>query len=367
MKYDPKISRRSFLAGTAGIGAMAMSSSLPRPARADGGEILLLTWETYQDDPWLAEYATRTGVKVTAVRAGSIDEMYAQVQSGAISPDVIYFDTGTAHRFKNAGLIVPFDAAKVANKTNVSPSMDWQNKCTIDGALYGGIPYNWGNQPLMYSRDAVDAEPQSWDALWDPKYKGKVNLFDDGYVAMQMIALSVGARDPFNLTDAEFDACAKRLKELRPQVGTISRGFDDAQAIYAAGDAVIGYCQNIAIVSNLKGLGKNFAYTFPKEGTPTWIDCSVITARGNRKEVYDFVNEGLTKEWQARFITASSNNGILTGEEAKAAGVAETVLAKTNILDQSTAGFWEKMVVMKLPEDIDRRVAMWNDFKAGTL
>ena len=338
-----------------------------RARAADTGKITLFTWETYQDDPWLVEYTEKTGVAVQAVRAGSIDEMYAQVQSGAIQPDVIYFDTGTAHRFKNAGLIVPLDASKVANKSNVSPSMDWQAKCTIDGALYGGIPYNWGNQPLMYNTDVVGAAPASWDALWDPKYQGKVNLFDDGYVTMQMIALKVGAKDPFNMTDAEFAACAEALRTLRPQVGTIARGFDDALTVYASGDAVIGYCQNISIVSKLQGMGQKFAYTFPKEGTPTWIDCSVLTERGNRQEVYDFINAGLTVAWQARFVEASLNNGVLTADEAKAGGVPEDALAKTNVLDQSSEGFWDKMVVSKLPEDIDRRVALWNDFKAGTL
>lgn len=366
MIFHHAFGRRAFLKGTAGVGAAAFMPKFAGPALADQGEITLLTWETYQDDPWIAEYTQKTGVKIKAVRSGSIDEMFATVQSGAISPDVIYFDTGTAHRFKNAGLIVPFDAAQVANKSNIASSMDWEAKATIDGDLYA-LPYNWGNQPLMYDADATGGEPQSWDALWDPKYAGKVNLFDDGYVVMQMIALKVKAADPFNLTDDEFSACADALRTLRPQVNTIARGFDDALTIYAAGDAVIGYCQNISIVTKLKELGKNFAYTFPEEGTPTWLDCAVLTQRGNRKEVYDFINETLSPSWQARFIATSSNNGILSPEAAAAAGLTEADLAKTNILDQTKDGFWKKMVVSKLPEDIDRRVAMWNDFKAGTL
>lgn len=363
-KYQ--IDRRTFLTGAVGFGAMATLPGFAARASADQGEITLYTWETYHDDPWIAEYTERTGVKIKAVRSGSIDEMMATVQSGAISPDVIYFDTGTANRFKQAGLIAPFDASQVTNKSNISPSMDWESRATIDGALYG-LPYNWGTQPLMYDADATDGEPLSWDALWDPKYAGKVNLFDDGYVVMQMIALKVKAADPFNLTDAEFEACADALRTLRPQVNTIARGFDDALTIYASGDAAIGYCQNISIVTRLKDMGKNFAYTFPQEGTPTWLDCAVLTERGQRKEVYDFVNETLSPAWQARFISTTSNNGVLSPEAATAAGVSAEALAKTNILDQTKPGFWNKMVISKLPEDIDRRVAMWNDFKAGTL
>lgn len=357
-------SRRQVLAGLGGTTLLGLG--LPRMAQAQTSEITIFTWETYHDDPWIAEYTAATGVKVNVIRTGSVDEMYAQTRSGAIEADILYFDTGSVPRYIDAGLIAPFDQSKVPNASMISPSMDWVNRLTVGGKLWG-IPYNWGTQPLMFDKDAVGDDPQTWAALWDPKYAGKVSMFDDAYITFPMIALYVGAADPFNLTEDEFAACADALRRLRPQVGTIARGFDDATTIYAAGDAVIGYCQNIAIVNNLNGLGKNFGYSFPTEGTPTWIDCAILTPKGERQEVYDFINANLTRDWQARFIQASFNNGVLTADEAKAAAIPEDILKKTNVLDQATDGFWAKMTVFQPPEDIDRRLQMWNDFKAGTL
>ena len=58
---------------------------------------------------------------------------------------------------------------------------------------------------------------------------------------------------------------------------------------------------------------------------------------------------------------------ILSADEAKTANIPEDVLKKTNIVDQNQPGFWEKMSVLQPPEDIDRRVEIWNEFKAGTL
>lgn len=361
------LNRRHFVAS---VGALAGTTALGRwsaPALANQGEITIFTWETYHEDPWIADYTENTGVQVNVIRTGSVDEMYAQTRSGAVEADILYFDTGSIPRYKDAGLIDIFDAGAVPNANNITPTMGWEEKGTVEGALWGGLPYNWGTQPLMFNRDAVDKEPTSWAALWDTRYAGKVSMFDDAYITFPMIALYIGAEDPFNLTDAEFSECAKALRALRPQVGTIARGFDDATTIYAAGDAVIGYCQNIAIVNDLNALGQNFGYAFPDEGTPTWIDNSVITPRGNRQEVYDFINENLTRDWQARFIQESANNGILTAEAARQAGIPEDVLAKTNVIDQATEGFWDKMVVFQPPEDIDRRLQIWNDFKAGTL
>lgn len=360
------LSRRRLLALSAYTAASAAAASLPFRAARAAEDVTLFTWETYHEPPWVEEYTAATGVKVNAVNTGSVDEMYAQVRSGAINADVLYFDTGSFPRYIEAGLIHPFDASKVPNRTNVSPSMNWEERCSVDGILWG-IPYNWGTQPLMYDTRATDGEPLTWGALWDEKYKGKVNMFDDAYITIPMIALYVGAEDPFNMTDKEFEEVRKALKALRPQVRTIARGFDDATNIYASGEAVIGYCQNIAIVNDLQALGKPFAYSFPDEGTPTWIDCAVLTKQGDRQEVYDLINANLEPAWQARMIEFSSNNGILTAETAIAAGVPEEILKKTNILDQSQPGFWDKMVVFQPPEDIDRRLEVWNDFKAGTL
>jgi spermidine/putrescine transport system substrate-binding protein len=167
---------------------------------------------------------------------------------------------------------------------------------TIDGKLWG-VPYNWGTQPLMFNTAAVSPAPDSWGALWDPKYKGKVNMFDDAFITMPMIGLYVGAKNAYQMTDDEFESCRKALRELRPQVRTIARGFDDAQTIYAAGDAVIGYCQNISIVTNLQAKACR-SLSFPKEGTPTWIIARFRPRQRRPREVYDFINDNLGAAWQ---------------------------------------------------------------------
>lgn len=361
------VSRRRFIKGSAAAAGTAYVASRTGGARAAANEITIFTWETYHDDPWIAEYTEKTGVKVNVARTGSVDEMFAQASSGAVEADIIYFDTSSVPRYIAADLIAPLDASRLPNAASITKELDWINMLTIDGQLWG-VPYNWGTQPLMFNTAAVSPDPDTWGALWDPKYEGKVNMFDDAFIVFPMIALYIGAKNAYQLTDDEFEACRQALAKLRPQVRTIARGFDDAQTIYAAGDAVIGYCQNISIVTNLQGKGLPFGYSFPKEGTPTWIDCAILSKSGaDRQEAYDFINANLERNWQARFIQASTNNGILSAEEAKEAGIPEDVLVKTNIIDQSQPGFWSKMSVLQPPEDIDRRVEIWSEFKAGTL
>ena len=362
---NKSIGRRSVLkTGTAAVATVLFAPNLIRPARA-AETITLLTWETYHDDEWIAEWGKANDTEVKAVRIGSEDELFSQAFSGAVQADILYVETGSLPRFKEANLITKIDPAAIANASNISPSLDWKKYVGVGGETMG-VPYNWGTQPLMFDADQVKAT-DSWAVLWDKAYEGKVNMFDDCTMTFPMIALHVGAKDPFNLTEDEFTACIEALRALRQQIRVIARGFDDATSLYAAGDAVLGYCQNVAVVSSLQAKGKNFKYSLPKEGTPTWIDCTSISPQGDRPIVYKFINDNLTPEWQSRFITKSTNNGILTNVAARKAGVTEDLLKLTNVPDSEAAGFWDKMVVFQKPEDLDRRLEIWNDFKSGTL
>jgi spermidine/putrescine transport system substrate-binding protein len=362
--FLPAVNRRHVLKAAAAASAVLSAPFIIRNAWA-AETITLLTWETYHDDPWIEEWGKANNTQVKAVRIGSVDELFSQPFSGAVKPDIMYIETGSLPRFKTAGLITEIDVSKVPNAANITPQLDWKKYTNVGGSTVG-IPYNWGTQPLMFNADVVP-EPNTWAALWDKAYEGKVNMFDDCTITFPMIALYVGAKDPFNLTEAEFAKCEEALRALRRQVRVIARGFDDASTIYAAGDAVIGYCQNVAVVTSLQGKGKNFKYTLPKEGTPTWIDCAGISKQGNRPIVYKFINDNLASQWQARFIKTSTNNGVLSPSIAKQAGLTDDVLKITNILDTEAPGFWDKLVVYQKPEDLDRRLQIWNDFKAGTL
>lgn len=366
--------RRALGLGLAAAGSMAFlaacSSGENKPTtqstdlQENTGKVTILSWETYHDKPWLEEYKAQTGVEIDSVTVGSGDEMFAKAQSGTVNPDLLYFDSGLIPRFVNANLIAPVVLDRLKNIATITPGLDWQKNNTFNDQLYG-IAYNWGTQPLMFDADVVKSGTDTWGALWDPAYKGKVVMFDAADVTIPMVAMYVGAKDPYNLTDEEFDKVRDALQNLRPQVRTIAKGFDDAVNIFAAGDGVIGYCQNISEVAALNKIGKNFSYSLPAEGVPSWQDNALITAAGQRQEVYDFIDANIAVPWQARFIESSSNNGILTADEARQGGVPEDVLTVTNILEQQDSDFWSKLRPLQDPESISTRLEVWNEFLAG--
>ena len=120
-----KLDRRQFLATSAAGVATLAAPGVIRSARASG-EITIVTWETYHEDPWIAAWTYQTCIKVNVVRAGSNDEIFAQTQSGAIQADVLYFDSGSIPRYKDAGLIAPIDISKLPEAVNITPGLNYE-------------------------------------------------------------------------------------------------------------------------------------------------------------------------------------------------------------------------------------------------
>ena len=364
-----EINRRDFLSVAAtGTAAAALLSSpyVIRPAMAANEDISLLTWETYSEDPWLEEFSKANNVKVTAVRAGSVDEMFAKISSGAVTPDVIYVDTSIIPRLRKQDILAPIDAARVPNLKNVSPAIDYKKSNIVDGNLYA-LPYNWGPIPMMYRADAVKDGTDSWKTMWDAKYTGRVSMADDSFMSVVVVAIVAGAANPYSLTDAEYQKVTDLLKTLRPQVKAMTTGNNDTQTLFSSGEVDLGMCMNPPIVANLKKEGKNVAYSIPKEGVPSWLDCAMLTKKGDRDIVYKFLDAQLSLPWQKRFIEFAVSPGVLDVKTATAEGVKPDVIDQTVMSLLDKPDFWGTLRLFQNVEDTDRRLQLWNDFKAGTL
>ena len=86
----------------------------------DKGSVTVLTWEGYHDQAMLDEYSSKSGVNVTQITAGSVDEMFAKAQSAEGQIDLVYFDLGNVDRYYKAGLLEPLDPSMVPNVKNSS-------------------------------------------------------------------------------------------------------------------------------------------------------------------------------------------------------------------------------------------------------
>ena len=253
----------------------------------------LLVWEGYSDDSAVQAFEESHHCKIVASFMGSSDELVAKLRGGSASNyDVISPSSDVAASIARTGLAAPLDVSKLPSYAQLSSRLRDLPLVKSNGQVYG-VPFMWGPNPLLYDTTVFAQPPDSWAILWDPKYKGKISVWDDlstVYLAAQILGFD--KPDPsqlYNLTDDQLTAVRKKLIELKPNI----------RKIWATGGELTNLFQNHEVVlamgwplntNDLRKLNFPIGETIPKENTTGWIDHLMITAASSHKELaHDFL------------------------------------------------------------------------------
>jgi spermidine/putrescine transport system substrate-binding protein len=141
------------------------------------------------------------------------------------------------------------------------------------------VPYAWGRVCLIYNRKKVTDPVDSWNILWDPKYKGQILMFDnprDAFgIAERVLGYSMNTTDPLSLVNA-----AQLLQKQRTivqsyvndQIFDKMAGNEAALGPYYSGDA-------LTILDDNPDVG----FIIPKEGTNLFVDAMCIPSCAKHK------------------------------------------------------------------------------------
>jgi putative spermidine/putrescine transport system substrate-binding protein/spermidine/putrescine transport system substrate-binding protein len=227
----------------------------------------------------------------------------------------------------HAGLAAPLDLSKIPSYTQLSARLRDSPLVKSSGQTYG-VPFVWGPNPLLYDTTAFAQPPDSWSILWDPKYKGKISLWDE-LSSVYMAAQVLGYDKPdfsqlYNLSDAQLEAVKKKLIELKPNIrkywstgGELTNLFQNHEVIAAMGWPLM--------TNELRKLNFPIAEIIPTENTTGWIDHLMITAASPRKELAQQFLEYMVKAQTQKLVTdvthyTPANPGtsqLLSAEERK--------------------------------------------------
>lgn len=342
--------RREFLTASAAMAVGTLASpALIRPARAAGKELRMLTWEGYADDQWVKAFEEKTGASVAVSYTGSVDEIFAKMTaSGGSDFDVIAIETSSYKRLTQEKLIQPLDMAKLSNAKSLMPAFQSVSAIVFDGKPYAA-PFAWGSIPLIYNAETFKDAPDSWEVLWDEKYKGRIIVMDDANNAIVTTALTLGIKDPFNLTDDQFGLIKKKLLAQKANIASYYAGFDDGVSIFAQGGIDLMMSMGEPQVTMLRNQGAKVSLTIPKEGAIGWIDCWAISAKARDLDLAHAWIDAMLDQQVGTYISVKTGYGNTTNEEAN---------AKIGLT------YSDKLVFLQAPEDFGKRIELWNEIKA---
>jgi putative spermidine/putrescine transport system substrate-binding protein/spermidine/putrescine transport system substrate-binding protein len=248
----------------------------------------LLVWEGYADPSFVHGFEEQYHCKVSATYMGSSDELTTKLRGGSAGTyDVISPSSDVATAIAAAGLALPLDLSQIPSYSQLSPQLTSLTLVRLKGQVYG-VPFMWGPDPLIYDTTAFPKAPDTWNILWDPKYRGKISVWDDlSTVYMTAQILGFDKPDPsqlYDLTDEQLEAVKKRLLELKPNI----------RKMWSTGGELINLFQNHEIIAamgwplmtnQLRKINFPVGETIPKENTTGWIDHLMITAGSENKEL----------------------------------------------------------------------------------
>jgi putative spermidine/putrescine transport system substrate-binding protein/spermidine/putrescine transport system substrate-binding protein len=343
-----RLNRRNLLVGS----AVTVAATLGAPAiiRAADRELRMLTWEGYAEPEWLDGFKQTTGATVNIVYCGSADEMFAKMQgSQGADFDLVSFDTSLFPRYVDAKLIQPFDMAKIPNFKNMAPEFA-SVKAVMRGDDRYGMPFAWGSLPLVYDTEAFPTPPESWEVMWDPQYAQQMLWMDDANNSISVAALIVGAANPYQLTDDDFAKIKQKLIDQKKLSLSYYAGFDDGVNLFAQNGIKLMYSMGEPQVPALVKKGVKAALTIPKEKAVGWLDCWELSAGVKDSELaHAWVNSCMDAA-VGKSLTEKMNYGNTTNPDINTA-------AKLT--------YGDKLSWLETAENYEKRVALWNEIKAG--
>ena len=296
------INRRTVIKATGAVVAGALF--MPSIAKsAISGELVVETFggayaeaiKNHIVKPFEAKY----GVKVRLSSFGNNAEQLAKLQAGNSRVDVSSLNGDGVYVAIKGGALLPLRLDNVSNFADQHPKFKSPAYEVGDGKNYSAALV-WGDQAMAYNTDMIKEAPDSWEALWDIKYKGRVAAYGANPGPIYMAATALG-QDMNNITDLA--AIEAKLTALKPNLLKWWSSGSELTQLFASGEVWIADFWR-GRVNNLKKEGVPIAYVVPKEGAPSWLDTMVVPKSCENQDAAEaFINMMLDAGVQRNFCT----------------------------------------------------------------
>ncbi|MCB1472936.1 MAG: extracellular solute-binding protein [Rhodobiaceae bacterium] len=332
-------------------------------ARAADPDLVVFDWSGYEDPEFYKSYTEKYGQPPQFSFFGDEEEAFQKLRAG-FKADLAHPCSQSVVKWHEAGLLEPFDTARIPAWNDIMPGFKAMQGFVVDGKPYV-IPLDWGATALTYRTDVVSAEDASSLQIFaDPKYQGRISIGDNVDDAYALAFLATGARDWTKATEAQLDAASAFLRKVHPNVLTYWQDGASLAQSMTSGEVVLAWAWN-ETSTTLKGEGVPIAMNRDaKEGSSTWV-CGYVNLVGGEASddrTYDFVNAWL-EDRTAEYIVTAWGYGHSNGAAMKKIDAQALADSGFDNLDAYTdKTLWQAPLPANLRE---KMIAEFEKIKAG--
>ena len=271
-----------------GSGETSVAQAQGQPS----GNMTISNWPFYIDKKTVPDFQKKTGISVKYIEDvndnteffGKVQPLLAKGQSGGRS--IMVVTDWMAKKMHDLGYLQDFDQQAVAPAD--ANLVDSLKSPAIDPTRAYTLPWQTGMTGLVVNTKAAP-DVKSINDLFDPKYKGKVEMLTEMRDTVPLVMKADGI-DPASATKQDWLDAIDKLKAAS-QSGQIRRFTgNNYTGDLANGDAVavIGWSGDAV---QLQADDPNIKFVMPTEGCMLWSDNMVIPAGApNPTAAYAWMN-----------------------------------------------------------------------------
>ncbi len=276
-----KLAKKILSVGLVGMMTLAVAGC---GNSAPNGQVVVYNWGEFIDPAVNKMFTEETGIKVVYSEYANNEEMYAKVEPGNVSYDVIFPSDYMVEKMINKDLLEKLDFSKIPNYENIDERF---KNLQYDPNNEYSIPYMWGTVGIVYNKKMVNEPVDSWDILWDAKYKDQIVMYDSErdslMVALKKLGYSMNTRDEKQLEEAK-NLLIEQAPLVLSYVGDEGKNkmvSEEAALMVAyAGDAMVMVQEN-----------PDLEFVIPKEGSNFYVDTMVMPKNATNKDnAYAYMN-----------------------------------------------------------------------------
>lgn len=267
-----------------------------------GGTLTVSNWPFYIDKKTIPEFEQETGVTVDYTEdVNDNSEFFGKVQpqledGEAGGRDIMVVTDWMAKKMYDLGYLQEFDQDAVAPaKENLVPSLE---SPAFDPERSYSLPWQGGMAGLVINTKLAP-DVTSVNDLFDPKYKGKVEMLTEMRDTVPLVMKADGV-DPADATKEDWLAAIDKLGEAAESGQIRKFTGNDYTRDLANGDvaAVIGWSGDAV---QLQADNPDIQFVMPDEGCILWADNMVIPVGApNPTAAYEWMNYVYEPENQAQ-------------------------------------------------------------------
>jgi len=346
------------------VGGLLLALSGVDSCQKEAPTLSLLVWEGYAEPSVIGPFEEAYHCKVSVSYIKTSDDLLQKLLSGN-AYDVISPSSDVANTIAEHGLVRPLELSRIASYTAISPQLRQMDLVKMKARPFlpflgssnrvYGIPFMWGPNTLLYNTAILRERPTSWAVLWDPKYRGKISVWDDvSTIYMTAQVLGYDKADPnalYNLSDQQLQSVTNKLLDLKPNIFQTWSTAGEIVNFFEKGNVVAAMAWPL-VTSQLKARRFPIGEIIPEENTTGWVDRLMIpNASTHETLAYKFVNYMIDEGIQNRVARVT---GYIPANQRAALSIAS---------EKELDNYWKLMVFLHTVRERDRYSKTWNEVR----